>query len=199
MTEAEFFTSCAERWDGMREENPGRLRALIRMAEIGSGSRVMDVGSGTGVLLPYLHEAVGEAGEVMAVDFSSGMLAKARVKFAGLGNIRFKVQDIMQLTDMNAGPGYDAVVSLNFFPHMGKRKQAYIAKMHRFLRRQGALIIMHDISRARVNAIHGACAHVREDRLPPAATVAAWLQEAGYQDIVTVDDDEMYFVKGICC
>ena len=198
MTEAEFFTSCAEHWDGMRAENPQRLRALVHMTGLQPGSRVLDVGSGTGVLLPYLHEVVGAGGELVAVDFSSGMLERARKKFAGLGNIIFQVQDVMQMPETDAAVKYDAVVSLNFFPHMGAHKKDYIAKMRQLLRQGGKLVIMHDISRDRVNAIHGACEHVREDRLPDAAVVAGWLQEAGYRDITTVDNDEIYFVEGHC-
>jgi ubiquinone/menaquinone biosynthesis C-methylase UbiE len=196
-TEAEFFDSCAEKWDAIREENSMKLRQLIQLIGLQPGAHVLDVGSGTGVLLPYIHEAIGPQGKITAMDFSASMLEKAKDKFAGLGHISFIVCDVMEYLKQKPSVEYDAVISLNFFPHLGANKRTYIEKMHRFLRSGGSLVIMHDISRIQVNAIHGECEHVREDRLPQAMVVANWLHAAGYSNLYTVDNDEMYFVKGI--
>jgi ubiquinone/menaquinone biosynthesis C-methylase UbiE len=196
-TEADFFNSCAEKWDVIREENSMKLCQLIRLIGLQSGANVLDVGSGTGVLLPYIQEAIGPQGKITAMDFSAKMLEKAEDKFAGLGHISFVVCDIMDFLRQKPSVRYDAVISLNFFPHLGADKRIYIKKMHRLIRPNGSLVIMHDISRKQVNAIHGECAHVREDRLPQAKVVADWLDAAGYSDIYTLDNDEMYFVKGI--
>jgi demethylmenaquinone methyltransferase/2-methoxy-6-polyprenyl-1,4-benzoquinol methylase len=56
-----------------------RVRA-VDFARVGPGSRVLDVATGTGDLAIELARRVSPGGEVIASDFSEGMLARARVK-----------------------------------------------------------------------------------------------------------------------
>lgn len=53
-------------------------RTLIRVAAIRPGERVLDVGSGTGVVARLAAEQVGSAGAVAGLDPNPGMLAVAR-------------------------------------------------------------------------------------------------------------------------
>lgn len=55
----------------------GRI-ALIRTLHIQPGERVLDIGCGTGLSLPFLVEAVGAHGEVVGLDRSDAMLAQAQ-------------------------------------------------------------------------------------------------------------------------
>jgi CsoR family transcriptional regulator, copper-sensing transcriptional repressor len=191
-TEAAFFDSCALNWDTIRNENPLILQQLIELADIHPGERILDVGSGTGVLLPYLHKKALCQGKITAVDFSSCMLAKAKEKCKHFPEVSFKCADIMKISlPLNF---YNTIICLNFFPHLGTYKKEYIEKMYSALCSDGKLIIMHDISRAKVNSLHENCREVCEDRLPPAACVAHMLETAQYHNIVTIDNDNMYFV-----
>jgi ubiquinone/menaquinone biosynthesis C-methylase UbiE len=54
-----------------------RQRAAARL-RLNPGSRVLEIGCGTGRNLPFLRAAVGAAGKVYGVDLSSGMLRRAR-------------------------------------------------------------------------------------------------------------------------
>jgi demethylmenaquinone methyltransferase/2-methoxy-6-polyprenyl-1,4-benzoquinol methylase len=56
-----------------------RTRA-VDLAQVGPGSRVLDVATGTGDLAIELVRRVSPGGEVVGSDFSEGMLARARVK-----------------------------------------------------------------------------------------------------------------------
>jgi demethylmenaquinone methyltransferase/2-methoxy-6-polyprenyl-1,4-benzoquinol methylase len=58
-----------------------RTRA-VDLAEVGPGSRVLDVATGTGDLAIELARRVSPGGEVLGSDFSEGMLTRARVKGA---------------------------------------------------------------------------------------------------------------------
>lgn len=53
-------------------------RRAVALLDLHPGDTVVDLGCGTGVNLPVLADAVGEHGQVVGVDLSSGMLAKAR-------------------------------------------------------------------------------------------------------------------------
>lgn len=189
-----FFDSFADTWDSYRNTNTQILETLLKMANIPAGATVLDVGSGTGVLLPYLHAAVGAEGKITAVDFSEKMLAKAKEKFANLKNIDYLVGDILEL-DLPAD-SLDVVICLNFFPHLHTRKEEFIVKMKSFLKNDGSLIIMHDISREKVNSIHRDSAVVTEHRLPEAKIVGEMLEACGYGNVQAYEDDKMYFVKG---
>jgi len=189
-----FFDSFADTWDSYRNTNVKILERLLELANIPAGATVLDVGSGTGVLLPYLHAAVGAEGKITAVDFSEKMLAKAQEKFANLGNVDFIVGDVLEMN--LPAESIDVIICLNFFPHLHTRKEEFISKMKSFLKDEGSLIIMHDISREKVNSIHRDSAVVTEHRLPEAKVVAEMFQACGYQNITAYEDDTLYFVKG---
>ena len=190
----EFFNSCADNWDNIRQTNPAILEKLINLADIPANAAVLDVGSGTGVLIPYLNAQVGACGKITAVDFSKNMLAKAQEKFSNLNNLNFLVGDILEM-DLPQN-FYDVVICLNFFPHLHTRKEEFLRKMNSALKNGGSLIVMHDISRATVNSIHRESEVVAEHRLPEAKVVGEMFQACGYQNIHAYEDDTMYFVKG---
>jgi ubiquinone/menaquinone biosynthesis C-methylase UbiE len=54
-----------------------RRRAATRL-NLKPGDRVLEIGCGTGRNFPFLREAVGRKGRVYGVDFSPGMLRRAR-------------------------------------------------------------------------------------------------------------------------
>ncbi len=70
-----------------------RARA-VDLAEIGPGSRVLDVATGTGDLAIELQRRVGSAGSTVGCDFSEAMLDLARGK---AGAVTFEWGDAMSL------------------------------------------------------------------------------------------------------
>ena len=69
---------------------------FFREAGIGSGQRVLDLGSGMGDVAILLARLVGPSGEVVGIerDASSIARAKARVAAAGLSNVNFQNIDV---------------------------------------------------------------------------------------------------------
>lgn len=57
---------------------PSARRKAVAALELKPGDTVLELGAGTGRNLPYLVDAVGPEGAVIAVDASAGMLAEAR-------------------------------------------------------------------------------------------------------------------------
>src|ERR1700719_3321880 len=58
-----------------------RARA-VDLADVGPGSRVLDVATGTGDMAIELARRVAPGGEVVGSDFAEGMLSRARAKAA---------------------------------------------------------------------------------------------------------------------
>lgn len=57
---------------------PLARRKAVSALDLKLGETVLEIGAGTGRNLPYLLNAVGPEGKVIAVDASAGMLAEAR-------------------------------------------------------------------------------------------------------------------------
>lgn len=108
---------------------------LLGAANVGSGSSVLDIACGTGVLSCQAHEIVGESGNVTAIDINPDMLAVARGKPAPVHWI---------LGDAAALPfpdnAFDASFNqfgLMFFPD----RPAALREMHRVTRPGGSLVV----------------------------------------------------------
>ena len=147
-----FFDRHAEGWDaGIAPEYCDRAAAMVAEWPIAPGSRVLDVGCGTGVLLPSLARKVGGEGVVAAVDLSREMLAKARDK----GN--FGTAALWLQADVTAGPFppacFDWVLCYSVFPHF-EDQAGVMAELARTLRPGGRLVVCHSQSREAINAFH---------------------------------------------
>jgi ubiquinone/menaquinone biosynthesis C-methylase UbiE len=77
---------------------PARRRAVAALG-LKPGDVVLEIGAGTGRNFPYLVEAVGPSGAVIAVDASAGMLAEAQklLQREGWSNVELIHQDAAEL------------------------------------------------------------------------------------------------------
>ena len=51
MSEKEFFNSIAEEWDKITKVNEEKINFLLSRIHIQEGDKVLDIGTGTGVLI----------------------------------------------------------------------------------------------------------------------------------------------------
>ena len=79
-----------ERFEGEAREIYTGRKAIVEALGVSPGMTVADVGSGTGLFLPLLSEAVGKQGRVYAVDVSPRFLEhlRKRVEAEGLDPVR---------------------------------------------------------------------------------------------------------------
>ena len=94
-----MFDRIARIYDLMNEVMTAGLHHRWReraadLARVGPGSRALDVATGTGDLALALQRRVGPEGEVIGIDFSEEMLARARVKAPG---VRFDRGNALEL------------------------------------------------------------------------------------------------------
>jgi SAM-dependent methyltransferase len=121
-----------ERWLGPATE------AMLDMAGIREGSRVLDVAAGTGGQSLSAARRAGPSGSVLATDISPNLLefARRRAREAGLGNVETAVLDGERLDVPEAS--FDAVISRVGFIYFPDR-QAALRGMWRALKPGGRL------------------------------------------------------------
>ncbi len=67
---------------------------LLELAGVGAGQRVLDIGTGTGQPALTAASVVGPTGRVTGIDLAPEMIARARDRAAGLGQVEFVVGDV---------------------------------------------------------------------------------------------------------
>ena len=152
------------------------------------GDRVLDVGCGPGFYSRELLDQVGPEGSVTGIDQSPQMLAVARRRSEGFGNVRFQEGDATALPV--DGGGFDRALSVQVLEYVSDVGAA-LAEMHRSLR-PGGRVVIWDVDWATVSwhsADPGRMArvlqvwdeHLAHPSLP--RTLAATLRAAGFEDV----------------
>ena len=189
----EYFDQLAPKWD---EEIAGQeglacLRNIIEELDIKPGTYVLDIGSGTGVLLPFLTRVVGVEGRIVAVDLSKKMLLRAKAK--GFPAI----VDYIQM-DALAIPLFDDCVDLamcnSAFPHFDD-KAGTLREIARVLKTGGKLVVCHTAGRDVINQLHQSIGGVvADDLLPKEAQLRDLIKQAGLKISCFEDSPERYLV-----
>ena len=183
-----FFDQAAADWDALEvEETYARLREIVTGLGIVPGAAVLDVGCGTGVLLPLLRENVNGDGHVVALDLSGEMLKQA----LGKGQPAVYVQGDAQSLPLPEGV-FDWVLCNAVFPHFPDKLRA-LAELRRVLRTGGRLVICHAFNREKINEFHrsvgGVVAH---DTIPDEGEIRHLLSEAGLGEAEVRDEPDRY-------
>lgn len=188
----EFFDTLAESWDANEMLSvPARIHRLMAAVGVFPGEKVIDLGTGTGVLLPYLSEMTGPGGSVTAVDFSTAMLRIAKGKFGRISNVDFMLRDFEK--DFPEGR-YDLVMMYCVYPHLNdpERLLRHIADRH--LTDLGRIIIAFPCSESFINHIHDDV-KAAADMLPPAPVLADRIRSWGLEAMVLEYSDDLYIVE----
>lgn len=116
-------------------------RRLTAMADISAGQRVLDIGTGTGVVALEAAKAAGDRGKCIGIDLSEKMLAVARASARRENlaeQIEFRTMDAESLQFETAS--FDVVVSLFALLHFPDPTLA-LKEMFRVLKPGGALVV----------------------------------------------------------
>ena len=147
----DYFNQLAPVWDEeVTRERLECLSNIIKELDIKHESHVLDIGSGTGILLPFLIQAVDHTGKILALDFSTEMLHQAKTKNFS------PVVDYIQ-ADVTAIPLPNSCIDLaicnSAFPHFSDKAKA-LKEIARVLKGGGRLVICHTASREAINQLH---------------------------------------------
>ena len=188
----EYFDQLAPAWD--KELTTERLQCLgniVKELGIKPGYRILDIGTGTGVLLPFLTKELNGEGSVIALDFSAEMLVQAQAK-AFQPVVGFAQADVLAIP--LADNCVDLTICNSVFPHFSDKAKA-LKEMGRVLKSKGRLVICHTMSREALNRLHQTVGGVvANDLLPDESQLGALIKRAGLRITHFEDSPKRYLV-----
>lgn len=192
----DFFDTHAKGWDikTYTDEHRKRIPDIIAGLNIKPGDTVLDVGSGAGILLPYLRKALRETGSIIELDISGNMLQEAQTIHSRSGT-RYIQADVENLPlGMNA---IDCIVCFSVFPHFNHPSHA-LRELRRVLRNRGSLYILHLQGAESLNACHRAIGGtVERHELPRYHLMRDLLNATGWYAEEIRDTENEYYVRAV--
>jgi len=190
-----FFEMRAATWDAL---HPPAQQAQAIAWGLGcaqqhfgplKGKTLVDLGCGTGVLLPHLLAALGE-GLLWAVDCAQAMVEAAKAKHVD-ARLRFVCADALRWAAPQGEA--DGVLCYNSFPHFPREET--LRAVASWLRPGGFFLIWHNFGREKINSIHReAGGAVAKHRLMPAQALAALAEPCGFEAHSQTDDGQHWLV-----
>ena len=184
----EFFNSWADGWDKGMMKDDTVMNIILDNAEVSRGKDILDVASGTGVMIDYyLQRGVNS---VTGVDLSDRMCEIASGKFKDQ-NVKIICGDI---EEFNSDRKYDAIIIYNSFPHFPDEERL-ISRLSSLLKKGGILTVAHGMSRDFINSHHSNVSYEIKHDLMEADRLAELFSK--YLEVTAViSDEKMYQVAG---
>ena len=135
----DFFDESASGWDALRAELLADSAAFASLLPlVPRGLSVVDIGTGTGGMLPHLAEF---ADRIVGIDQSAAMLkhAKARAKRLGLSQVEFHKADVCALPLPSAT--FDVAFAVLVLHHAPKPSLA-VQEMARVVKPGGRVVVL---------------------------------------------------------
>ncbi len=143
----DFFDKCAPTWDANTIKNDDVIETILRNGGVKTGSDVLDVACGTGVLFPFYLKF--DVNSVLGVDFSPLMIENANKK---VHDKRIEVL-CADIESVHLRRSFDCCMVYNAFPHFSDPANL-IKVLAGNLKVGGILSIAHGMSREKINGHH---------------------------------------------
>ena len=184
--QAKLFNERAHQFDEpVPQEVQMRLEPIVAAASIRPGEMVLDVGTGTGVLLPFVLAHLPS--RVVACDLSKEMLALARARFKG--QVRFLQKDVVALA---GSIGMMDVVICNACFGNFYDPQETLQAINALCYYGGRLVISHPLGRQFVRHLREQHPEMVTSELPEQEQLEAMLEAAGFRLEIFQDQPELY-------
>ncbi len=136
-----YFNTPEDELDAAQEQ---KLEHICRKLRLRPGMRLLDVGCGWGGLVIYAAQHYGVDATGITLSEPQASLAEQRIREAGLSErCRVRVQDYREVSDET---GYDALVSVGMFEHVGAALLPTYFEQAWKLLRPGGVFLNHGIA-----------------------------------------------------
>lgn len=184
-----YFDSVAPRWDTMTGAATLRVAgAALRRAGVRRGAAVLDVGAGTGLLLPLLRRMGIE--RYTGLEISGEMIREFRHKYPEVPLVRGDFEE-----DPALGERFDFIIVFNTFPLFHSPRRAF-ESARRLLSPGGRLIVAQDRTRETLERLRASAgATVRGYVLPTDEEIRGCCGRLGFEEPQI--DDRRYFYLAV--
>lgn len=190
--EIRFFDSLSKSWDDNEVlSTPQKIKEILSLTGIKRGMNILDLGTGTGVLLPFLSSIVDRDGHIKAVDISQGMLSRAKEKFGHLRNLSFMKLDF---EEESINGKYDMIFLYCVYPHLKSPRETLTRLISNNLKEDGRIVIAFPTDEMFINNIHKE-KKAAGDLLPSAPKLSSRLKEWGLCSSVLRYDPGHYIIE----
>ena len=166
---------------------PERLERIVAAGRIGRGDTVLDVGTGTGILIPLIWKYAPV--RIHACDLSEAMLEQLRRNHP---RVTAYLSDVR---DLSLPDGSLDVVFINAcYPNIVDKQGAF-TNIARMLKPAGRLVISHPMGRAFIDNLKRSVSFPLDD-FPERRTAGKILTAFGFGMLEFVDEPELYILVG---
>ena len=191
-----YFEDIAEDWATNHSEKSIRfLQRIFRERLPALHGPVLDTGSGTGILIPFLSAKIEDKKRIVEYDIAFNMLKKAKEHHASYGHVFYTQGD-------GHTPGFKdnsfaTIFCFRFIPHLENKKKA-MKEFYRILLPGGNFFILHFMDHHALNRLHQeADAPIRSHKMPPVTELSQTLGKAGFHVEEYEEKEDLYFVRAI--
>lgn len=196
----EFFNERADRWLDMCYLDPATGRhslhdrqfaRLFGLVKPPASGVIVDIGCGSGVVVPYILPYLSAAARLIEVDYAEKMIAENR-RLHTDPRLSFQVCDVLEI-DVPAG-SVDLALCFSCFPHF-ENQAAVVQRLAEQLKTGGRLVISHFNSAHELNSHHRKFGPVMHDVLPDEAAMRQMISAAGLVLERFVDESGFYLLS----
>lgn len=186
--QAAYFSKNVHVFDPPLPEGvPERLRKIVNTAEINPSDSVLDIGTGTGILIPLIEECSPE--RIYANDLSKAMLEAVKASYPFAVTM---LGDAADLALPNAGIG---VVFINACYSNIIDKHKTFTNIRRMLGPGGRLIISHPLGRSFVQVLKKNVPFPLDDFPAEEAEARELFNPYGLRVSLFLDDEQLYILR----
>jgi ubiquinone/menaquinone biosynthesis C-methylase UbiE len=164
---------------------PERLEKIVSHGKITEGDTVLDVGTGTGILIPIINKY--KPGRIHACDLSETMVEQLSKNFPYVESLVADVRDL-RLPDSSI----DVVFINACYPNIVDKAGAF-SKISRMMKAEGRMVISHPLGKAFILSLIDAIPFPL-DQFPEALEADALLKPFGFEIVTFIDEPKLYIL-----
>ena len=169
---------------------PERLEKIVAHGKITRGDTVLDVGSGTGILIPIIKKY--KPGSIYACDLSRRMLEQLKKNYPYAKTIMADVRDLK----LPKG-SIDATFINACYPNIVDKAVAF-SNISRMMKANGRIVISHPLGKAFILSLKKG-APFPLDEFPEEPEAGALLKPFGFEIETFIDEPMLYILVAMKC
>lgn len=164
---------------------PERLEKIVRHGRISRGDAVLDVGTGTGILIPIIQKYRPDC--IYACDLSEAMLEQLRKNYPYVNTIMADVRDL------NLPEGSIDAVFLNAcYPNIVDKAGTF-SNLGRMMKYKGRMVISHPLGKSFILTLKESVPFPL-DEFPKKREAAALLKPFAFEIETFIDEPKLYIL-----